>query len=258
MVAADADGVPSGQVARGVFDGVHHEPHRGFHREDVLVLRGVLLEDVVLDGASKRLGWDAALFGGGDVHGPEDGCGRVDGHGRGNPVHRYAVEEYLHVRKGGDGHAALAELAHRGRVVGVVAVQRGHVERDTQAGLALLEQVLEPLVGVLGGAEPGEHAHGPQPAAVAGGVDAAQERVLAGHVGLARLALAVVRRVGALDGDAGHGGETLFAFGGGRRGRGGAVRVVGFGSHWGRSSRWLKGWSGAILSREGRGDGKQR
>ena len=62
-------------------------------------------------------------------------------------------------------------------VVGVVAHQRGHVEGGRQARLAVLEQVVEALVGLLAGAEAGELAHRPQPPAVHRLVDAARERV---------------------------------------------------------------------------------
>ena len=65
------------------------------------------------------------------------------------------------------------------RRVGVVAHQRGHVEGRAEARLAVLEQVVEALVGLLGGAEAGELAHRPQPPAVHRRVDAARERRLA-------------------------------------------------------------------------------
>ena len=65
-------------------------------------------------------------------------------------------------------------------MVGVVAHQRRHVERGREAGLAVVEQVAEALVGLLGRAEAGELAHRPQPPPVHRRVDAAGERVLAG------------------------------------------------------------------------------
>ena len=64
-------------------------------------------------------------------------------------------------------------------MVGVVAHQGREIERDREPGLSALEQELVALVGVLGGAEAGELAHGPEPAAVHRGVDAAGERELA-------------------------------------------------------------------------------
>ena len=75
-----------------------------------------------------------------------------------------------------DRDAAGAELALGLRVVGVVAVEGRHVVGDGQAGLAGVEERPEAGVGVLGGAEAGEHPHRPGPAAIAGGMDAAGER----------------------------------------------------------------------------------
>ena len=54
-----------------------------------------------------------------------------------------------------------------------------HVERGGEAGLPVVEQVVEALVGLLGGAEAGELPHRPQAAAVHRRVDAAGERELA-------------------------------------------------------------------------------
>ena len=56
-----------------------------------------------------------------------------------------------------------------------------------------LQQVLEARVGLLGRAEAGEHAHGPEPAAVAGGVDATREGIAAGQAQVT-LVVEVVRR----------------------------------------------------------------
>ena len=80
-------------------------------------------------------------------------------------------------------------------MVGVVAHEGGHVEGRRQAGPAGAEQVLEPRVRVLGGAEAGEHAHGPEPGAVHRCVDATGVGVRAGVGPVA---------VDALDGHAGH------------------------------------------------------
>ena len=64
----------------------------------------------------------------------------------------------------------------RARMVGVVAHQRRHVERGREAGLAVVEQVAEALVRLLGGAEAGELPHRPELAAVHRRIDAARER----------------------------------------------------------------------------------
>ena len=68
------------------------------------------------------------------------------------------VEQHLHVGERGDGDAARAELALGLGIVGVVAVERRHVEGDREAGLAGVEQRAEARVRVLGRAEAREHA----------------------------------------------------------------------------------------------------
>ena len=65
------------------------------------------------------------------------------------------------------------------RRVRVVAHLGRQVEGDRQPGLALLEEVAEAAVGLLGGREAGVLAHRPEPAAVHRRLDAAGERVLA-------------------------------------------------------------------------------
>jgi hypothetical protein len=62
-------------------------------------------------------------------------------------------------------------------MVGVVAHQRGHVEGRREAGLAVLEQVAEALVRLLGGAEARELAHRPELPPVHRRVDAAREGI---------------------------------------------------------------------------------
>ena len=97
------------------------------------------------------------------------------------------AEQRPHVIDGVDRHALAADLADRQRRVGVVAHQRRHVERGRKPRLAVVEQVAEALVGLLGGAEAGELAHRPQPAAVHRGVDAAREGVAARQADLRRV-----------------------------------------------------------------------
>ena len=101
---------------------------------------------------------------------------------------RNLVEEHFHVGQRTDGHAAFADFALGQSVVGVIAHQRRQIERDRKPGLALREQIAEALVGVLGGAKAGELAHGPQAAAIHGGMNAARVGRLAG---IAEVALRV-------------------------------------------------------------------
>ena len=85
-------------------------------------------------------------------------------------------EELLHVLERVDGDALAPDLAERLRVVGVVAHQGRHVEGRREPGLAVLEQVAEARVRLLGRAEAGELPHRPEPPAVHRGVDAARVR----------------------------------------------------------------------------------
>ena len=104
-----------------------------------------------------------------------------------------------HVLQRVDRDALAPDLAERARMVGVVAHQRRHVERRREAGLAVVDQVAEALVRLLGGAEAGELPHRPQPAAVHRLVHAARERVLA-RAGRSRSGVRQVgRRVERLD-----------------------------------------------------------
>ena len=103
------------------------------------------------------------------------------------------------------------------RVVAVEAHERRQVEGGAEAGLALFEQEAEAFVGLPRRAEAGELPHGPEPAAVHGGVDAARERILAGvaEVGVGVEAVEAVGRVQGFDGHAADGGGRLLAQGSG-------------------------------------------
>ena len=121
------------------------------------------------------------------------------------------ANRFVHVVEGIDGDAEPADLAERTRIVAVEAHERGQVEGGAEAGLPLVEQELEAFVGLPGGAEAGELPHGPEPAAVHGGMDAARERILAGiaEIGVGIEAVEGVRRVQGVDGDAADGGRRL-------------------------------------------------
>jgi hypothetical protein len=153
----------------------------GRDRIDILLLRHILLEDVGLDGARQLVEVVAAPFRERDVHGQQDPCGGIDGEGGGDVFEVDAVEQFLHVGQRVDGDALAADLALAHRMVGVVTHQGGHVEVGGQSRLALLDQVLEALVGVLARPEAGDLAHGPQPAAVHGGIGAAGEGIAPGQ-----------------------------------------------------------------------------
>ena len=153
----------------------------GAGRIDVGPAGHVLLQDVVLHRPRERVLGDPAPARRRDVQREQDGRGGVDGHRGGDALERDAVEQRLHVLEAVDGHAHAADLARGMRVVGVVADLRGQVEGDGQPGGAALEQVAVAAVRLRGGAEARVLPHGPELRAVAGGVQAARERVAAGR-----------------------------------------------------------------------------
>ncbi len=192
VVAANRDGIPTGDVLRAVLENVGDKPHGGRGREDVGAAGDVLLEDVVLDGAAQLARVDALLAGDGDIHGEQDGGGGVDGHGCGDLVKGDVLEEGLHVVDGGDGDADLADFAVGDGVVGIVADLRGEVEGDGEAGLTVLEEIAIALIGIFGAGEAGILAHGPEAGAIHGGLDAAGEGVFAGEAELVEVVGVVV------------------------------------------------------------------
>ena len=86
-----------GNVLRAELDRIHHQAHGRLGREDVFLLGDVFLEDVVLSGAAQLVRAHTLLLGGGDVHGPDDGRGRVDRHAGGDLVQRDAVQQDFHI-----------------------------------------------------------------------------------------------------------------------------------------------------------------
>ncbi len=162
---------------------------------------------------------DALALGGGHVQGQQDRRRGVDGHRGRDLAERQPVEQDRHVGERRDRDPDPADLALGGRRVGVVAHLGRQVEGHRQAGLALVQEVAEPLVGLLGGREAGVLAHRPEPAAVHRRLDAAGERVLAGAPEVAVLVEAgrVGRGIEVADLDARRRLEPLPALGGGGR-----------------------------------------
>ena len=107
---------------------------------------------------------------------------------RGMPSNSVSMSSRLHI-----GTPTLPTSPFRQWVVGVVADLRGQVEGDGQPGLALLQQVAEAAVGVLGGGVARILAHGPHPAPVGAGLDPAGVGELAGEADVFGV---VVRPVG--------------------------------------------------------------
>jgi len=181
VVAGDRHRMPARHLQRAPLDHVPQQAHRRVDREAPLLLGDVLLEDVGLDRARQLVARDARRLGRDDVVGHRDRRRRVDRHRHRHLAEVDAAEQRLEVVDRVDGDALAPDLAKRHRVIGVVAHQRRHVERRRQTGLAVVEQVVEALVGLLGRAEARELAEGPQAPAVHRRVDPARERILAGQ-----------------------------------------------------------------------------
>jgi len=93
---------------------------------------------------------------------------------------------------------------------------RGEVEGDGEAGLAFAQKIAVALIGFDGGAEAGILAHGPQTAAVHGGINAAGKREFA-RIAESRFGVPageILFGVEAINGKTGERGESLFALGG--------------------------------------------
>ena len=178
VVAGNRDCVPFRQVPGSVLDGIRDEAHRRLGGKDVLLLRDVLLENVVLGRTAQRPHRHALLLCRGDEHRPDDGRRAVDCHRRGHFVERNPVEENQHVGERADGHTALAELSLGLRGVGVIPHQRRQIEGDGQSRLPTVKKVAEAGVRLLGGPETREHTHRPQTAPIHCRMDAAGEWVL--------------------------------------------------------------------------------
>ena len=111
----------------------------------------------------RTLAVDAVLLADRHVEREQPRGGGVDRHRRVHLVQRDAVEQRVHVALVGDRDADLADLAARELVVGVVAGLGGQVERDREAGLALLEVLAVERVRLPRGGMPRVGAHHPRP-----------------------------------------------------------------------------------------------
>ncbi len=181
VVAADADGVPSGDLLGTILHGIHDQPDGGARGKHERLLGDELLEHVVLDRAPDLLPTDPLLFRYGDVHGQKNRRRGVDGHGGGHFVQGDSLKKDFHVLQRVNGHPALPHLAPGPGTVGVVSHERGVVKSHGEAGLPLGQEVFIPPVGVLRAPETGEHPHGPEPSPVHGGLNPAGVGKLTGE-----------------------------------------------------------------------------
>ncbi len=176
VVAGDRDRIPLRHPLGAERDDVGRQAQRRCRGIDVGAARGVLLEDVVLDGAAEALPGDALLLGEHEVEGEQDRRGGVDRHRRRDAVERDLREQAPHVGDRVDRHADPSDLASRHRVIAVVADLGRQVEGDRESARSLSEQVAVALIRFVGVREAGVLAHRPQAALVHLAIDAARER----------------------------------------------------------------------------------
>src|SRR6266704_2090512 len=215
VITGDRDGVPLRDVVAAPRENVGDNAHRGAHGIDVGAAGDVFLQNVVLHGAGKLLQGGALPFGDRNVEAEQDGSCGVDGHGGGDFFERDTVEERLHIFEGVDGDANFTDFAEGERMIRIHADLRGEIEGDGEPGLSLAQKIAIALVGFDGGAEAGVLAHGPEAAAVHGGIDAAGERKFAGITegGFGIPVGEMFFVVQAIHGKARESGESLLAFG---------------------------------------------
>ena len=114
------------------------------------------------------------------VQGQQDRRRRIDGH-RCRDFRQFdAVEQALHVLDGVDRHTHLAHLARGQRMIRIQPDLRGQIEGHREARGAIRQQIFVALVRFLGVAHARILAHGPEAAAVHGGLYAAGEGIFAG------------------------------------------------------------------------------
>ena len=179
VVAGDRNRVPLGHVLVGPGKHVGDDAHGLLRRINISPARDVLLQHVVLHGAGKLADVAALPPRHGDVQRQQNRCRRIDGHRCGNLGQFDAIEQALHVFDGIDGDADLADFAHGQRMIGVEADLRGQIKGNRESGRSIRQQIFVALVRFLGVAHAGVLAHGPEAAAVHGGLHAAREGIFA-------------------------------------------------------------------------------
>ena len=187
VIAADRDRVPLRQLPCPELEDVRHESHRGGRRIDPGAASHVFLEDVVLDRAGQLVARDSLPFGGDDIQRDERRGRGIDRHRSRDLSERNLIEQHLHVGQACDRDADSADLPRRLRCIRIEAHLRRQVERDGQAGLALLKEIAEPGVGLGRRRESRVLAHGPEPAPIHRRLDPAGERKFPGSPEIAIL-----------------------------------------------------------------------
>ena len=164
--AGDGDRVELRHLGCAELDGVGDQPQRRLRRPDPGAARGVLLEDVVLDGAGQLGPRHPLLLRRGHIEGQQDGGRAVDREARADLVQGNAVEQDFRIGQRVDRDPNSAHFLAELRVIGVIPALRGQVECDRQPGAALIQQVAVAAIGLLGRPETRILTERPQLAAI--------------------------------------------------------------------------------------------
>jgi len=166
VITGDADRIPVRHAALAVLEDISDEPHRRGGWEDVRPARHVFFKNIILNRSAQRFFGHALALGHSNIHGQQNTGRRVNRHAGRHFIQRDLVEQGFHIlqRRNGDTH--FANLAHRHRIIGVIADLSRQVKRHREPGLPLVEQKAVAAIGFFGGGKTGILAHGPQTAAV--------------------------------------------------------------------------------------------
>src|SRR5881397_2011572 len=145
------------------------------------VPRAMYSLNVVLQRALELAERNALLLSHCDVHRQQNRRTGVDSHGCRHAIERDAVEQPLEILDAVDRDTRSPDFSFRPGMIGVVSHLRRQIERDRETGLPHLQQMMEPLVGLLGRPEPRVLAHRPEPAAIHRRIGTTRERRLTGQ-----------------------------------------------------------------------------
>ena len=175
VVAADVDRVPLRDLGDGVGDHVGDQPQRRGRarrrrcprdRYSLMMSFWVVPASARTADAGSSPAASRLLLGGHLVEREQPHRGGVDRHRGVHPRQRDVGEQGAHVADVRDRHADLADLAAGQHVVGVVAGLGRQVERDREAGLALVEVAAVQRVARGGAGVTGVRAHHPRAVAL--------------------------------------------------------------------------------------------
>ena len=111
VIAADTDGIPSGDAIFAKCKNIGNDAHGFGRRIDVGSPRGIFFQDIVLYGPLKNFTFDPLFFRHREIHGQENGRCGIDRHRSGDLIQRDALKKNLHILQGINRHPDLSHFA---------------------------------------------------------------------------------------------------------------------------------------------------